>query len=93
MKYVLKKPIKVGDGPEVTELHFREEVVSGDLRGIKFSDLQDPRPEDILKIAGRLSGRSDAELSRLSIADLMEVTPLVLGFFTTGLEIGKPGSQ
>lgn len=85
MKYVLKKPIQVGEGPLVTELNFREEVVSGDLRGIKFSDLQDPKPEDILKIAGRLCGQTDVTLSKMHFVDLMEVTPLVLGFFTSGL--------
>lgn len=92
MKLALKKPIRVGEtSPEITELTFREEVVAGDLRGIKQSSLADPLIDDVLKIAGRLTGQPDAVMNRLSAEDLAEVMATVHGFFAVGPETGtKP---
>lgn len=90
MKLTLKKPIRLGETtPEITELTFREEVVAGDLRGIRQSALAtDPLIDDVLKIAGRLCGQPDAVMNRLSVYDTGEVMALVHDFFKRGLETG-----
>lgn len=89
MKLVLKRPIRVGEtGAPITELVFREEVVAGDLRGIKQKNLADPLIDDILTIAGRLTAQPDAVMNRLSPDDLGEVLQLVNGFFAPGPETG-----
>jgi hypothetical protein len=89
VKLVLKKPIRLGEStPEITELVFRDEVVSGDLRGIKQSSLVDPLVDDILKIAGRLCAQPDAAMSRLSPEDFGEVLALVNSFFKVGPPTG-----
>lgn len=92
MKLALKKPIRVGETtPEISELTFREEVVAGDLRGIRMSALADPSVDDLLKIGGRLSGQPDAVMNRLSPEDFGEVAALVNGFFASGPGTGtKP---
>lgn len=92
MKLALKKPIRLGDTtPEVTELTFREEVVAGDLRGMRDSSLADPLVEDVLKIAGRLTGQPDAVMNRLSPEDFGGVRAIIHGFFKAGPETGtKP---
>lgn len=89
MKYTLKAAISLGEGLTcVTELGLREEVVAGDLRGIKAAALSDPSVDDILKLVGRLSGQPDAVVNKLSIPDLNELGGLVLGFLSRGQEIG-----
>lgn len=93
MKYTLKRPIRLTDAsPEISELVFREEVVAGDLRGIRQSALAtDPLIDDVLKIAGRLCGQPDAVMNKLSVYDTGEVMALVHDFFKRGLETGtKP---
>lgn len=92
MKHVLKKAIQIGETqPPVTELNFREEVVAGDLRGIRQSSLADPMVDDVLKIAGRLTGQPEAVMNRLSPDDLGNVMEIVHGFFKAGPETGtKP---
>lgn len=92
MKYTLKKAIRLTENtPEVAELVFREEVVAGDLRGVKQSSLADPLVDDILKIAGRLTGQPEAVMNRLSPEDLGEVMALVHGFFLGGQKTGSTG--
>jgi hypothetical protein len=89
VKLALKRPIQVGEtSAPITELTFREEVVAGDLRGIKQSSLADPLVDDVLKIAGRLTGQPDAVMNRLSPEDLGEVMGIVHGFFKAGPETG-----
>jgi hypothetical protein len=89
VKLVLKKPIRLGEStPEITELVFRDEVVAGDLRGIKQSSLMDPLTDDILKIAGRLCAQPDAVMNRLSPEDFGEVLALVNDFFRAGPATG-----
>lgn len=89
MRYVLKKPIQVGDAPPVTELNLREEVVAGDLRGVP---MRDPMLfDDLLKIAGRLCAQPDNVMARLSFQDLMEVAPLVAGFIGGSPPTGTAG--
>jgi hypothetical protein len=92
VKLTLKKPVVVGTGAPVTELIFREEVVAGDLRGIKLSGLADALTEDILKVAGRLCGQSDPTMNGLCSADLIKVAEVVGGFLTAGLETGSENS-
>lgn len=85
MIYTLKRPIKLGTGDPITELNFREEVCAGDLRGISLADLATLKADDVLKIAGRLSGRSEPEMLKLSIPDLMKATEIIGGFLSAGL--------
>lgn len=90
MKYTLKNPVKVGESqPPVTELVFREEVVAGDLRGVKMSGLADPSVDDLLKIGGRLCAQPEAVMNRLSPEDFGEVAAIVNGFFRAGPETGS----
>lgn len=88
MKYALKKPISIGEGPTLTELVFREEVVSGDLRGIKLRSLEDPATEDMLKIAGRLCAQPDVVMNKLSMEDLGGVLEVIGGFLSGGRMTG-----
>ncbi len=90
MRIVLKKPVKLGEEiAPVTELNMREEVVSGDLRGMKVSELADPPVEQALKLAGRLCGQTDLVMLKLSAVDTLEVVGAALGFFAGGLTDGK----
>lgn len=87
MKYALKRPIKVGDAPEITSLTLREELSAGDLRGLKLRSLASPLDmsvDDMLKIVGRLSGRSDPEMSRLSPEDFGALGEIIADFFSSG---------
>lgn len=88
MKYQLKRPIKIGDAPEITTFTVREEVCAGDMRGLKVQALNDPSVDDMLKMAGRLAAQPDEVMNRLSPADLVEVTVLVMGFLTAGQQTG-----
>jgi hypothetical protein len=93
VKVVLKKPISRGeDDPAVTELHLRDEITAGDLRGIKFSQLKDPCPDDILTIASRLCGHPLAVLNRMSLHDLGAVGEVIISFLGDGRETGNEPS-
>lgn len=86
---ILKKPIRLGETtPEIRELRFRDELVSGELRGIKISGLQDPDVGDLLKIAGRLCGQPDVVMNRLAVEDLGAVVEVVAGFLSDGRGTG-----
>lgn len=87
MRLALKRPVSVGS-VEVTELVFREELVAGDLRGVKASSLSDPTIDDLLKISGRLCGQTDQVMSRLSVDDLGRVLEVVGGFLSGGPPTG-----
>lgn len=90
MKYTLKKPITVGEkGQPVTELVFREEVVAGDLRGIKLSSMADLTADEVCKIAGRLCGQPDVVMSRLGIDDFAEVVRIINPFLNPGQPTGS----
>lgn len=90
MRLVLKKPVMLGEtGSPVSELLFREELVAGDLRGIKLSSLSDPTSDDLLKISGRLCGQTDLVMSKLCLADMAEVLSIVSSFLAGGLETGN----
>lgn len=84
----LKRPVTLGEqGEPVTELRLRDEVVAGDLRGL---EMRHPLHwDDMLKIAGRLAAQPDAVMNKISMEDLGQVTPLVLGFLGLGQETGK----
>ena len=87
MQLILKKPVQLtADGPSVTALNFREEMVTGDMRGILVR--QDMPWEDVMKIAARLTGQTDVVMNRLSIADGGEVVRLVGLFLNAGQETG-----
>jgi hypothetical protein len=92
--YKLQTPVDLLDKEgntvsSVSELQFREKVVSGDLRGMKISSLSDPTTDDILKIAGRLCAQPDVVMARLSFPDLLGVTEIVGGFLSSGLPTGN----
>lgn len=90
----LKKPVALGEkGEPVTELHFRGEVVAGDFRGLKLVSLMDLSTDDMLTIAGRLSGQPDALLNKLSLVDFAEVVKVVLPLLGPGPETGSGPSE
>jgi len=80
MKLALKNPVTLGEGAPVTELSFREELTAGDLRGVKLSALADPTADDMLKIAGRLSGQTDLVMNKLSLEDFASVVEAIRSF-------------
>lgn len=84
MKYTLQKPIKIGDAEPIKELTLREDICAGDLRGIKLVQMAEMPTDDLLKIIGRISGRSQPELDKLSMADLGALGSLVLDFLGGG---------
>lgn len=94
----LKKPIELigkdkGTQPlTVSELRMREEIVSGDLRGIKLRSLQDPTMDDLLKIGGRLCGQTDLVMGKLGLEDSGEVVNAVLDFLGAGQTTGTTES-
>lgn len=99
VKYTLKKPIRIlkanAEGPElvdeITSLTIRDEVVTGDLRGIP---MREPMHfDDIAKLLGRLAGQPDNVINKLSLVDLLEVGPLVMGFTGLGPTTGNPPSS
>ncbi len=92
MKLALKKPVKVGEFPAVTEFTFREEIVAGDLRGITLKALSDMPSEDMLKLIGRLCGQPDPVVAKLSVADFLAMSEVVYGFLGSGLETGATPS-
>jgi hypothetical protein len=93
VKLTLKEPIEIGEkGAPVTELVFRERIVSGDLRGIRLSELGDPPVEKLLTVAGRLAGQPDIVMSRLGLLDLDEVVDAVSGFIKACRKIGTAAS-
>ncbi len=90
MDYKLKRPLRLTESAaEVTELHLREELCAGDLRGIKLATLGDMATEDVLKVTSRLCGQPEALLAKLHVADLMKIAEIVVGFLGSGLEIGN----
>jgi hypothetical protein len=91
MKYTLQTPITIANDT-TSELTFRERVTGNDLRDVKFSDLQDPTPALVCKVASRLTGKPEAILLQMEMADQFEVTKLVLGFCTAGLKTGTDAS-
>jgi hypothetical protein len=82
MKLKLKQPVKVGDGPEVTELVFREKASAGDLRGVVMRT--EPLFDDYLKVGGRLCGQPDTVMNQLSIEDFGAVIEFVAPLFQPG---------
>jgi len=85
VKYELKKPIQVGEkGEPITALVFREDVVAGDLRGLKLGAMGDLATDDILKIAGRLCAQPDIVMNKLSLDDFAEVIKVVLPLLQGG---------
>jgi hypothetical protein len=92
-KLILKKPVVVGEkGAPVTELNFREEVVAGDLRGLKLSG-SGLSTDDLLKISGRLCAQPDPVMNGLSIPDMTAVFDLVGDFLNDGHTTGDEASQ
>lgn len=90
MRIELKKPIILGEGATpITELHLREDVGAGDLRCLKLGAIADLSVDDVLTLAGRLSGQGAAVLNKMGVADTFEVLKAVGGFLSDGLEIGK----
>jgi hypothetical protein len=85
----LTKPIQLGkEGSPVSELNFREEIVAGDLRGLKASAMADPQMDDFILIAARLTAQPPALLNQLCMADFGEVVTAVSGFLNAGQETG-----
>lgn len=82
MKLALVKPVTFGS-EVVSDLTFRDQIVSGDLRGgVSWTKIIDRDHDTIMRIAGRLCGQPDVVLNALGLRDTMEVTRIVLDFFS-----------
>lgn len=88
ISYKLKRPIEF-DGATISELRFRSELCAGDLRGVKLSELE--LTENVIKVAGRLTGQTEAALLKMGAADYVEVSTMIAGFFEAGPGIGSAG--
>lgn len=86
----LRHPI-THDGAVISELTFRDHACAGDLRGIKLTDLG--LPENVMRIASRMTGQPDPVLDKLSIPDFIRVAEVVGGFFESGPANGNAPSQ
>jgi hypothetical protein len=93
VKLVLKKPVVLDPkAAPISELTFREEVVAGDLRGIRAKALADPEFDDLLKIAARLCGQPAVVMNALGLEDFGRVTEAVAGFLSGGQPTGTERS-
>lgn len=87
MKYQLKQAIEIAGAEPIVELNVREKLCAGDFRGIKLGslgDLGEMLTDDMLKIIGRLTGRTAPEMNALSPEDLGELALMVRDFFSRG---------
>jgi hypothetical protein len=87
VKYQLKEAIELSGATPITELNIRERLVAGDLRGIKIGKMASPlelQTEDLLKILGRLTGRTEPEMNALGIEDLTNLLGVLGGFLSFG---------
>lgn len=91
MKLKLQDPVKLGELPEIGDLSFRETVVAGDMRGIAVRSPMNF--EDVLKIAGRLTGQTDQVMNGLSYRDMLSVIEMVGGFLEHGPKTVTAPSQ
>jgi len=86
----LTKPIILSPGATpIEELTMREELCAGDMRFLKTSALSDPTVDDLLTLAGRLTGQGAAVLNKLSLGDMDVVINHMLGFLVAGRATGK----
>lgn len=96
MKLVLKRPIRVGEKGELTELVLRERICAGDYRGLKLGSLMTSPAEvsidDFLKIAARLAGQPDLVMNDLSEEDLGAVIEAVISFRLAGQKTATTAS-
>lgn len=88
MKLVLKKPIQIGDDT-VTELNFREEICSGDIRGVKLALMSDGDLSPLFTVAGRLCGQVDVVMNRLGGHDTQAIIGLLKPMLADFLGAGQ----
>ncbi len=91
MKYTLQSPLTIAN-ETTTEIIFRDEFTCNDMRDVKISELSDPTPAVICKIASRLSGKPEAILLRMAAADYFEVAQIIGGFYGAGRKTGTDAS-
>jgi len=90
MQIKLTKPIVLAPGSSpIEELNMREEICAGDMRFLRVGALADPTIDDLLTLAGRLTGQGAAVLNKLVLADMDTVVAEVLGFLVGGRGTGK----
>lgn len=82
MKLALSKPVTIGS-EVVTDLVFRDHVVSGDLRGgVSWTKIRECDHDTIMRIAGRLCGQPDVVMNALGLKDTAAIVEFVLDFFS-----------
>jgi hypothetical protein len=86
LKYTLQKPIPRGESTPLTELTFRDEVCAGDFRGISIR--AEMLYDEVLRIASRLCAQPEADLQKMSFADMTKVMEIVGGFLGGGPKTG-----
>jgi hypothetical protein len=77
----LRKPIRLGEeSPLVTELHFREEICAGDMRGVMLRDDGGMTWDENMKVISRLTAQPEPLINKLSLVDALEAVRLASGF-------------
>jgi hypothetical protein len=90
MQLTLSKPIILTSGATpIEELTLREEICAGDMRFLRVGALADPTVDDLLTLAGRLTGQGAAVLNKLSLGDMDVLLAEVLGFLVVGRGTGS----
>lgn len=81
----LQEPLMFG-AEQVKELTFPRPMVAGDLRGISVRDILH---DDIQELASRLSGIPTPIIKEMGMADYLEVSAVVKGFFGGSPQTGS----
>lgn len=90
MKIQLKVPILLTEqSTPITELEMREKICPSDIRFLRATHMGDPTIEDMLTLASRLTGQSEAILNKLDMADLDTVCGEAWSFLAKSRTGGK----
>lgn len=91
IKYRLKTPIIWGDST-IEELTIRRPT-AGDFRGIKLEKNVEVSFDDMLTLASRVTATEEAKLSKMDIADTMEVYGIISNFINPSPKTGANASD
>lgn len=91
IKYRLKTPIAWGSS-QIEELTIRRPT-AGDFRGIKLERNIEVSFDDMMTLASRVTATEEAKLSKMDIADTMEVYRIISNFIKPSPQTGKNASD
>lgn len=82
MKYLLKSPLKLKNGEEITELELKRPTW-GDIRHLRLGDYKNITQGELLAVAASCAGQPENIMLRLDAADAVELSGMVLDFLST----------